>query len=234
MAAFTHRVSTATTTNASSYTSDGFTPAANELLVICVESSAAVSGTPTLTDSQSLGFTLAVQKATDNGNASVCIFVANALAANSSMTVTFTPNVSGTGCIIHGCGVSGMTNTGAAAIKQAGPGANGSGSTLPSDTFGASCLTGNPTVGAMVNVTSPPVTTAPTNWTAKDTTGYSSPTIGGQYVTRDSGFTGTAVAWAGTNSGRWACAIVELDASAPTASRRPRQGFVSLPGTGLL
>lgn len=243
MAACTHRVSTASTANASTYASGAFTPALNDLLVAEVEYSATTVGVvPTMTDSQGLGFTLIVAKANDNTSGATAIFVANALAANSSMTVTLSPvSTTPTGAIITVTSVSGMTKTGATAAKQSAS-ANGV-TSAPAATFASSVLTGNVTITVVQGVGSGTGlgVTQPTSWTSQNDTGYSTPTIGGQYATRDSGFTGTTITWGSSLSGRWSTAIIELDTSASgtdatvtgVAAASPASAPVPVPLTSL-
>src|SRR5437868_3749265 len=112
MAAVTHRDTLATTTGASTYTSNSFTPALNDLLVAFVVVSDSVLGGPTMTDTQSLGFSLVaplLQPFFGTSAHRMYAFISNGLAANSSMTVTF--NCTGdaaTGCIMFVASVSGM------------------------------------------------------------------------------------------------------------------------------
>lgn len=223
MATTTHRISTASTANATSYASGAFTPAANELLIAIVHHSATVAGNPTMTDSQSLGFTRIFARPSDNGATIIAFFVANALAAASSMTVTASTGASSTptGCIIQVVGVSGMTKTGLTAILQSASvdkATNGGNATTPFVTLGASVNTGNPTIAGVTDLVGAAGMTPPTSWTEFDDTGYATPTIGGEYVTRDSGFTGTTITWGSTLAGRWQAGAVELDASGASSS----------------
>lgn len=234
----TRRVSTASTANASSYASGSFTPALNELLGVWVHHSATTAdAAPTMTDSQGLGFTRVFTRLADNSGTSISFFIANALAAASSMTVTYScaGSTTPTGALIQVVGITGATKTGAAAIKQSASvdkATNGGSSTTPFATLGANVDTNNVTLGGVTVLQSPAAMTPPTGWTEFDDTGYSSPTTGGEYATRNDGFASTTLTWGNTVVGRWQAGAVEIDMSA--AGRVPRNGFIQLPGIGLV
>lgn len=215
MATTTAVTPTTSTTDTTSYASSAFTPAASDLLIVFVEASDTVStGKAALTDSQSLGFTL-VGVAPKNTTADrVYMFVANTLAANSSMTVTFgCSDDAATGCIISILRIAGMERTGLAAIRQTQTVVNAAAAT-PAPAFAAACLTGNVTVGFVANLTNPAGITEPAGWTEASDVGYATPTQGAQTVFRDSGFTGTTVTWGGTTGTAYGLIMAELDTSA--------------------
>lgn len=229
MAAVTHRISTASTANANSYASGSFTPAANELLVVFVTASGTVEASPTVTDSQGLNFSLVTSGLYGTGSTMFC-FVAVKLAANSAMTVTFNcPNDAATGAVVQVAGVSGMTRVGTGAIKQSQIVANHASGT-PAPVFSNSALTGNPTLGLVANSTNPATMTTPTNWTERNDTGYATPTTGAEYVSRDSGFTGTTVTWGSSSASIYGAMIIEMDTSAPAATATLTDDF---PGSSL-
>lgn len=221
--AFTHRVSTpSSTNNAATYASGSFTPAVGELLVAMAYYTAGtqVDTTPAMSDSKGLGWTLVGFQEADNHGNGLAIFVANALVASAtSMTVTL--DVSGgtgnTGAEIAVVGLSGMTKVGAAAILQSNfkdKALSGGNSTTPFAAFGANAQTGNPTLAAVGGAGLNPLTiTPPTGWTEKLDTGYNTPTTGFEYATRDSGFTGTTITWGSTAPGRWQAGVIEFDIS---------------------
>lgn len=235
MASVTHRASTASTSNTTSYVSDSFTPAANELLFAIVHASGTTAADATLSDSQSLGWTLIATALRASSADRTYLFVANALAAASSMTVTFDcSSDAATGAIIQVGGISGMTFTGAAAVRQYKVISNQSAGT-PAISFDAICLTGDVTIGTIGNSTTPAGLTNPTNWSTKDDTGYSSPTRGGNYVTRDSGFTGTTITWGSSSASVFGGIIAEFDTrtALPTTPNYQAAGSV-VGGTGAI
>jgi len=213
MAAVVAGVATAHVADQASYVSGSFTPADGDLLVAFVTTSGkAVAGS--LSDSQSLGWT-AITSALKNTSADICeAFVSNRKAAASSMTVTYTVGGVGnaTGCVIQVARVSAAPFAGALAIKQSAVQANQAAGT-PAPVFGAAAVTTNPTLGLVGNSTNPATMTAPTSWTERSDTGYATPATGAEYVTRDSGFTGTTVTWGNASATAFASIIVEIDVS---------------------
>lgn len=226
----THRVGTGSSNNVTSYASGSFTPAASELLGAFVMASGTVA-TGTMTDSQGLGFTK-VTSALKNASAdTVYLFIANNLAANSSMTVTFDcTGDAATGAIIEVFGVSSMTKTGLTAIRASKVQNNlGTGGTPNVGTFPQAALTTNPTVGAVGAAGTSPIVTEPTGWTElDDSTAFTTPAGTMEYVGRNSGFTGTSIQWGSTVATGSGAIIAELDASA-TATVTPR---LTLMGVG--
>ena len=215
MATVAHLNSTASSSNTTSYASTAFTPLANDLLVVFVTASGTVAA-GTMTDSQSLGFTK-ITSALKNASAdTIYLFIANALAAASSMTVTFDcTGDAATGADIQVAGVASMTRTGSIASLQTAKQENQASGGTPAPSFAASAQTGNPTLGVVGNSTNPAGMTTPTNWIERDDTGHNTPTTGAEYVSRDSGFTGTTITWGSTSASAFGDIIVELDTTAP-------------------
>src|SRR5262249_36569936 len=92
----------------------------------------------------------------------------------------------------------------------------------PAPVFGASALTGNVTLGAVFNANNPAAMTPPTSWTEQNDTGYNTPTTGQEYVSRDSGFTGTTITWGNASGSAFSAITVELDTtSTPAAPATP-------------
>lgn len=216
-AAVTHAVATASTTDATSYASGAFTPVAGDLLVAFVVANATVAA-GSMTDSQALGFTKITSAVYDDGSgttATIYLFVSNATAAASSMTVTFDcTGDAATGAVIEVARVSGMSRTGSSASKQSAVTSSGSSGNTPAATFAVAALTGNPTLGVVGNLTNPATLTPPTSWTEQNDTGFATPTTGAEYVSRDSGFTGTAITWGNNSGSNYGVVIVEMDTSA--------------------
>lgn len=214
MAAVTHRNSTTSTSNATSYTSGSFTPANGELLVCGVVATATAAAAPTLSDSLGGTWTLAATAPWNGTTNTIYFFVRTALiGTGAAMTVTFDcTGDAATGAAIEVAGVSGMTKTGATALLQSAANKNGA-ATTPATTFAAAAQTGNPTLVFLGSATNPPGVTVPTGWTQQDNTGYATPTTGSQYVSRDSGYTGTTITWGSTSASLWGALAVELDAS---------------------
>jgi len=191
----THRVSTPSTANATSYTSGSFTPAAGELLVAFVNASGTTAA-GSMTDSQGLNFTRIISAAYGGNASTVYCFVSNATASASSMTVTFDcTGDAATGADIVVAGVTDVNGTGASAVQQSTRQQNQNSGT-PAPVFGASCDTNNPTLVCVgIEGDNPANVSPPGGWTEQADTGHANPATGTEYATRDSGFTGTTVTW---------------------------------------
>lgn len=217
MAAVTHRVATASTSNASSYASGSFTPAVNDLLVGKVVASGTQALDATLTDSVGGTWTL-ISTARKGTSTDMCyVYVRTALIASAvAMTVTFTcTSDAATGAVVIVSSVSGMTRTGAAAVRQFDIEEN-RGATTPACTFPAACLTGNPVIGVVGNGANPATLTPPTGWTEGVDTGFTTPACGAESAFINSGFTGTVVTWGSASGSVWGAIVIELDTSSPT------------------
>jgi hypothetical protein len=222
-AAVTHRISTASTLNVTTYASGAFTPTVGSLLVAVVTATGTRddSGAGLAKLSNSLGVVFVkVERAHKAASVDTSyLFVACSFAAASSQTVTFdcTGDAS-TGVIIQAFELTGMTRTGIDAVRQTAKQENQAAAGTPGPAFAAAALTGNPTMGLVSNATSPATMTPNASWTERDDVGFATPTTGAEYMTRDSGFTSTTIAWGGTSASAFCSLIVEFDASAATSS----------------
>src|SRR5262245_15344789 len=207
----TSGVSTTSTSNTTSYPSASFTPAANDLLVAFVVSSGTVAA-GTMTDSQSLGFTKVASVAYNAAADSVYCFIANKLAAASSMTVTFDcTGDAATGASIY---VARLTGTEGSYYAQANTG-SGAASTTPAVTMARAFNTNNGGLGCVGNGANPAALTPPTSWTETNgvDTGYATPATGQECPNRVSGETGSTITWGGTSGTAWGAIVVEIYAS---------------------
>jgi len=217
MAVTTHGVTATSTGQAATYTTGNVGQATNDLLVaFAIVTATADAGA--MADSQGGGWTQ-ITTAVKNASADkLWCFIRNALCPNTDpLTVTMdVTGDNGTGCIIFVVRVSGMSRVGANAALQSAIQSNQAGATTPAPVFPASALTGNPTLGFVANATNPAGMTPPVSWNELVTdVGYATPTTGGEYVTRDSGFTGTTITWGSTSASAFGDIIVELDSSVP-------------------
>lgn len=222
-AVVTHGIMASSTAAATSYATGSFTPAAGDLLVAFVYGSATVAA-GTMTDSQGLGFTKVTSAVKSGSGDTGYLFIANNLAAASSMTVTFDcTGDAASGAIIFVARVSGMSKTAAAAALQTAKQENQAAAGTPSPSFASSANTNNPTLGFVFNNSNPAAMTPPVNWTedANGDDGYLTPTSGGEYVYRNSGFNSTNIQWNSTSATAFGDIIVELDSSAATTATPP-------------
>lgn len=229
MAAVTHAVATASAANANTYTTGAFTPAAGDLLVVFAYAASTID-VGAVTNSDGLTFTKIASITTNNeGTETIYCFVADQLANAVSQTCTL--DVTGDiadGATVAVARVDGMTNTGAAAVRQSDTGFGGGGA-QPSTVFAAAALTGNPTLGVVGANLNPPALTAPTGWTEQVDTGHDTPTRGLEYVSRDSGFTGTTMTWSGGTTKHGEISI-ELDASGAAVGQPYAKRTGGVPG----
>lgn len=202
-------VSTPSTSNASSYASGAFTPAAGDLLIAFVVATGTVHPTSAaaMTDSQSLGWDLLAATTFNGGADSLFVFAARKPAAASSMTVTFA--CSGDAATGANVGVMRIAGADGVYVRQVAV-ATGAASTTPAVTLDNAIDSANPLVGCVGNGTNPATITAPGSWTESSDTGYNTPACGIELVRRDSGATGSTVTWGSTSGTAWAAAIVEV------------------------
>ena len=219
MATVTHGVTVADTANVTSYATGSFTPAASDLLILFGFKKTSVNE-GTVSDSLGGTWTFVDSAASLESVDLAFCFVRDALVPGGSMTVAYDcTGDAAAGCILFVARVSGMSNTGASAIRQSAKQENQiGGAPAPVSVFASACITGNPTLGMIGNDTNPATMTAPTGWTEQADTGFATPAAGGQYVSRDSGFTGTTITWGSDSADSFADIIIELDAPAAGGS----------------
>lgn len=232
MAAVVLGVTTASTSQATSYASGSFTPAAGDLLVTFVIATVTV-GFGTVSSSQALGGWTEITRALKAVSTDTAyLFVANALAANSAMTVTFDcTGDTATGCIVTVLRVSGMTNVGSAAVRQFDIIENQAGGADVDWVLPAAPLTTNPIVAMIANGTNP-ATLAPTaTFVERSDTGYASPTTGMYTQSVDGGHTSVNINVSA--SGGATCAIAaELDASGAATGQPTMKRWGGIPNMG--
>jgi hypothetical protein len=212
--------------------SNAFSPASGDLLIVFAQAAATTQDPATLVSSIG-GFTFTqVAQRTYGTSRSVYAFVADALVSNTaSQTVEFDVAADpATGTVIFVYAVSGMSKFGTTAIRQSAEN-NAALTITPSVTFPGVCLTGNPTLAILGNITTPAGITPNASWTEPvgGDLGYSNPDAGAAVCHRDSGFTSDVITWGADSATAWGIIAVELDASAPaggtaTARRLPLMG----------
>jgi hypothetical protein len=214
MAAIVLGVQTDSTANVETYATGAFTPALNDLLVAI----AGVQGTEDAGAYASSDAGKTYSKLGSDtwsaGDRQFYAFVADQLADADSQTGTMdvTGNA-GTSCAQGILRVSGMTKVGAAAIRQFKILGTQTGAD-PSIAFDNACLTGNPTILAVVrNSATTGAVGAPSGWTTTVDVAASTPGCNVAIFTRDSGFTGTTIT-ATLGATNHAVIGIELDASA--------------------
>jgi hypothetical protein len=187
------------------------TPAVNDLIVV-VAAATGPTGSLGCTDNNSSGTYTLIEFQVQNGIANpLCLLVRTALITSASSTTWTTSGESassGGGLVVYR--VSGMTRTGASAVKTHG-GNNAASTTTPAVALGAAALTGNALIGAVFNATNVAGVTQPSTWTQDNNVGYNTPTAGLESTHINSGFTGSTVTWGSTSASAFAVAALQLD-----------------------
>lgn len=189
------------------------TPVVGDLLVIFVSLSSNVATLTVTDDNGQDGIYTRVASAlwgTSLNNSAV--FVRDSLLRNTDVTtVTVASGANDAGSVVA-VAVSGMLRTGLSAVRSFGALADQAGGTTPTPVLNQSALTGNMTLTA---VASSDTTSDPNaSWTERADTSQITPTTCLEVATRNSGFTGTSVAYASAQTGTYACFVIELDTSA--------------------
>ena len=217
MAVTTHGVTLTSSLNQATYTTGNVGQAMNDLLLaFSLTTGSNITGS--MTDSQGGSWSFIVAATKNAGADKLRCFIRDALCPNADpLTVTMdVTGDNGTGCTIFVVRVSGMSRVGANAERQNVVQSNQAAATTPAPVFGAAALTDNPTLGFVGNATNPAGMTPPASWTELVAdVGHATPTTGGEYVTRDSGFTGTTITWGSTSASAFGDISVELDTSVP-------------------
>jgi hypothetical protein len=205
--------------------SGAFTPTVGDLLVafVTVEGNTADR---TLTSSIG-GFTFTqIRKELFRTSADAFYVYVSDQLVSSATSQTVTINGTGSGSIISVYRITGVTRTGASAVKQQGGQSNQTAATTPAPAFPGAALTTNGCIGAIANATNTATMTAPASWTESQDTGYTTGAITGlETAFRNSGETGTTITWGSTSASIFASIILELDiTSGFIYSQLERQG----------
>jgi hypothetical protein len=220
------------TTNSSPQTTPAFTPAAGDLLVV-VHVGDGTSGEPNPTIA-STGFvptwtripTAVWVSTTASNNGRGVAWVADSLATATSTTITINWPLDGsTGNSIYVFAISGMTKTGAAAIKQyvAKPDTVAG---TPTMTFPAACLTSNPVIVYVHDEGTAVGQTPPAGFTELDENIYTVPTVRTECAAANSGITASTITWGVASTGNYNAFGVELDASGGAAATLPPKALI--------
>lgn len=216
-----------------------FTPAVGDLLIILDPTSGNTNAAPTCSDNNAdgLGAYTLIGTALFGSSANICsVFVRNALIGSATSTTVTVATGSNTAGVVGVIMVAGMSKVGAAAVRQSNFVANQSGTT-PTATLPSAALTDNLTIAFLGSddITPPSV---PTGWTQRIKNSASSPNTENLTATRDTGFTGTSIAWGSSYSANFAVAALELDttSTSPIAGTSASTGGQSgaLAGAGAL
>lgn len=191
-----------------------FTPAVNSIIVVCFGASgSSLPPTGVITDDKGGNYTT-VATFSYNGSVHYGAIAVRESRINVASAHIFTLTQTGdTGGGLNVFEFTGITRAGTTAIRQFATQSNQAAG-VPAPAFTNACLTTSCLVGMVMNLTNPATMTAPTSSTERQDVGYSVPTIGLETITRDSGFTGTAVTWGSSSATAFGSAVIELDSTA--------------------
>lgn len=218
MAGYTLAVSTASTTNTTSYTTGSFTPVAGDMLVVAVYAQGTnVAATATMSGSANgLTFDIADSILANGTSATLLLFVSDLVPSSpSAMTVTFDCSAdAATGAIVTVGRVSGMSLSGLAAVLQTvGTNSNVTTGSPASLTFPSAPGSSNIVIAVLGNNTSNTGVTAPSGFTSASSNNFATPTTGMQVV-YDAASAPTTVTWGSTSATVGGTIAIELDTSA--------------------
>jgi hypothetical protein len=220
---------TNSTANTTAYTTGTISSGglvAGDLFVIYVASTGCTDAAPTLTASANgITFTL-VGTAVKNSSAdTLYCYIADQFLPSTPSGMSFTFTCTGaTGVVISVAIATGMTRSGTAAVKQYAVASNVASGTAPAPTFSSSALTTNPTlIGILASVAG---STPPPGWIERVDANYGSPTTGGGYSSRDSGFIGTTITYESTANGLCCALSLELDVTPPSGTSGTLSGTI--------
>lgn len=186
-----------------------FTPGADQLLVVFASASGNAQSSPSMTDSAGGTYAL-VSRASWGTGGNMLAYAREQLTTGSSVTITLDTDTN-TAAQLTALAYSGMTRTGASAIRQATSVADQPSGTIPALVLPAAVDPGNATAVAIASGDT--TTTPPFGWTERHDASQATPTTALEVATRDSGFNCDAVAFQGTTSTGYAAMVVELDAT---------------------
>lgn len=187
------------------------TPASGDLLVVYCCVAANANDTPTCSDNNGGGtydlidvmnFAIAAV------NYRMSVFIRTALMANTTSTVVTVATGSNTAGAVHVLAVTGVSRTGANAVRSKGKQDNQAAAT-PTPVLNQNALTANPVLvacGSADTTTSPP-----TNWTEIQDTNFANDAVALETAFRASGFTAASIAFAAAQSTQFASHAMELD-----------------------
>lgn len=186
-----------------------FTPAVDDLLVVFASLSANTQSSVGCTDDQGGTYTQVLQALWSTSLNNMVCWVRTAKvpsAVQHIITIDTDTNTAGEIVVVA---IAGMAKVGSAAVRSSGSQANQASGGTPTPVLNQNALTGNMTLWA---VASSDTTTSPNaSWTERQDVSQSTPTTALEVATRDSGFTGTSIAAAATQSTVYASMALELD-----------------------
>lgn len=191
------------------------TTQAGDLVVVFVCLSANDGATATMTDDQG-GTYFLVNNAlwSSSANSLLCFVRDDLVVSGTSTTITCASGSNDAGALVA-IACTGGTRAGYKAIRSAGWQENQASGGTPTPVLDRAALDTNLTIVAVGSGDT--TTTEPTNWTERQDTSQATPTTALAVATRDSGFSGTSIAFGATAGAVFASFAIEVDGS-PDAS----------------
>ena len=214
MATVTHADSTSSTANASTYASNSFTPALDDLLVAFVGARTTVAAGTMTSSVAGQTFSKVNSKVLASGAHTLYCFVSDRGATATAQTLTFDcTGDAATAGAIHVCRVASIGLYGLAAVRQSAGQDNQAAAGTPAPAFAVACLTDNVVLGAIHNASNPAGMTPPGGTFAENADTGNAENLGLEYVESEGGFTGTTVTWGSASATNFASLIVEINVS---------------------
>ena len=188
------------------------TPAVGDLIVVFVALAGNVA-TLTMTDDNGADGTYtriaSALWATSANNSAV--FVRDALIRNTDSTIITCTSGSNTAGALVAVAVTGMLRIGLSAVRSYGLQANQASGGTPTPVLSQSALNTNLTMTAVASADT--TSTPNASWTERQDTSQATPTTALEVATRDSGFSGTSIAYGASQAADFASFAIELDGS---------------------
>lgn len=185
------------------------TPTAGELIILVTAHTGNTSLTAP-TDNNSSGTYTLVNSAARNSSAhTLAIWVRDALIASTTSTIFTHACGTSTGGGMTVIRISGISNAGAAAIRQSAKQDN-QGTGTPAPVFSLTPVSTNMVIGAIFVNAAPTQQTERTGYTERYDNGYASPAATVGVMTLDSGETSATITWGGPTSAAFCSIAVEL------------------------
>ena len=189
------------------------TPTVQQLVVVFASVSGNTQAAPTMTDNKGGTYSCVAQASWNAGADNSFACVRDTLTtAKVAHTIKLDTDTNTAGELVA-VAVSGMSRTGAAAVRQVATSADQSASTTPSVAFASSTLTDNTVIGAIASGDT--TSTPPSGWTELRDVSQLTPTTALEVASKNSGLTTSSVSWGATQSTGYAALALELDASPP-------------------
>lgn len=227
MAAVTAGSAIGNTVALNSYNGTAFTPAVGDLLVVVVNGTGVAGTTWSVTDNNASGTYTEITAARNVKAASadfmgVWVRTATIASAASTTVAATTSGTAPTGAIVTALRVSGMTQTGASAVRSTGKQDNVAAGVAPAPVLNQTPLTTNPIITGVHNAQNPAVVTVRAGYTSRSSAGYNTPATGSTTHSIDSGESSATITYGGNASGTsFGSFAIELDTSSGGATPAP-------------